>query len=94
MTDRTTNSHVADCTLPPVVESRIWIVWEGSYYHEQYLLGVFKTKRDAEKQTRSDGFKFCSADGLFLNEKTSQYRKIHSEPVRTFNPGADTRGTL
>jgi len=61
------------------------LVYENEYYKEPYQVDyIFKTKKDAERQARKDGFKWSREDQLFLNEKEMMYRKLEIMKVSCF----------
>jgi hypothetical protein len=64
------------------VIQKIWIVYEGQYYHDgSSVESLHTTESCAKKHCRADGFKLNRKDGIFENEKEQLYRTIESEPL-------------
>jgi hypothetical protein len=59
---------------------KIWIVYEGQYYHDNtFVESLHTTNSCAERKCRSDGFKLNHEERIFENDKERLYRKIEME---------------
>jgi hypothetical protein len=46
----------------------LWVVFEGMYFRDGYLLELCATRAEAERHARADGFKWNTENNLFLKE--------------------------
>jgi len=55
-------------TIPCVNNSAyMWAVFHGQLYDSGYIVAVYDTKRNAEKDIRREGYKFNKKQELFIN---------------------------
>ena len=61
---------------------RVWILLECQYYREEpWIESVHLTKKQAEAQSRKQGFKWNREQGIFLNDDMQHYRRIERHEV-------------
>lgn len=53
-----------------------WVLFEGYYCQDSQVIGIFSTKDKLISKCRSEGYKWNSWEGIFLNEKEQKYRKF------------------
>ena len=61
---------------------RVWLVHKGAHYCEGYPSDVYATKKAAEKALRAQGYKWCSRDEIFTNDKTFMWACVEPMEVQ------------
>jgi hypothetical protein len=60
----------------------VWLVVEGRFFNgEGEVVDAYSTKKKAEKETRKQGFKWDSSQGMFCNESAWLWRQLKKMEV-------------